>query len=130
MSGRILARQPFDHGLRLVEHRLQLPDVIRLGGHLARQDNLLRRHHQLCVVALHPAPARLYDPAVRVGRVGHTLRIDAARRRLRLAPRARLPARLLRGGTGIDLRLLARRGSLSPPDARAAHLDTNLRRTA
>ena len=63
----ILADHRLDVRLRLVEHASELADVVRLGRHLDSQDDLIGRHHRLCVVALHPAAARLHDAAVRIG---------------------------------------------------------------
>lgn len=56
------------------------------------KDDLLRRHHRLRIVALHPALMGLHDAAVGIGRDGGPVRIDEGVHGFGLAAAAPLPA--------------------------------------
>ena len=73
------------------------------------QDDLVRRHDRLGVVALHPTLARLPDLAVRIAGIGHRVRIDRWLGRLGLAAPLALAGGLLLGRPRRDLLLPAGR---------------------
>src|SRR4029450_14042282 len=81
--------------------------VVGLGGHVGGEDALVARHHDLRVVALHPALADLHDATLGIGDVRYRIRIDGWIRRLWLAASPALSGRLLLRPTGLNLRLLA-----------------------
>src|SRR5271165_4866550 len=118
-----------------VSWRTSFASVVTSGS----QDDLIGRHHRLCVVAMHPAAARLHDAAVRISRVRSPVGIHARVGFFRLAPPLALPGRLLLHVPRRDLLLLAsggRRGAvrqllparLQPDQAVAAALQVRRQR--
>src|SRR5690349_10449105 len=84
-----------DVGLGLRQHRVQLLHVVGIGGDVGGEDDLPGADHDLAVVALQPAAARLHDAAVGVGDAGVGVGVDAGVGGLRLAATLALAGGLL-----------------------------------